>query len=133
MTPVEIARTYLGTKWAHQGRARHGLDCVGLVVKAFEQYGIRDVTDYGRDPHDGLLERRIAEQFGPPIPKSQMLPGDVVCMAFPRVVRHVGIISDHPYGLGLIHTYSSLKRVTEHALDAQWLDRIRYVHRWGRA
>lgn len=128
MTPVEIARSYLGTRWVHQGRARHGLDCVGLLVKAFD---LRDVADYGRDPHDDRLEGRLCEQFGPPVPMSTMRPGDVVAIAFPRVVRHVGIVGDHPDGLSLIHTDSSLKRVTEHRLDDRWLKRIRFVHRIG--
>lgn len=127
MTPVEIARTYLGTRWVHQGRARHGLDCIGLLIKAFP--GIRDVRDYGRDPHDGLLEKHVAEQFGPPVPKSSLRPGDIVLMAFPRAVRHVGIVGDHPDGLSLIHTDRSVGRVTEHRLDARWLDRVRFVHR----
>ncbi len=133
MTPVEIARTYLGVKWVHQGRARHGLDCVGLLVMAFGDVGGRDRTDYGRDPVDGQLEAAIAEQFGPPIPMTQMQPGDVVCMAFPKIVRHVGIVTDHRDGLGLIHTNAHLGRVVEHALDAPWRKRIRFVHRWGRA
>lgn len=130
MTPVEIARTYLGTRWVHQGRARHGLDCVGLLIKAFEPMGVLDRTDYGRDPYDGQLERYVAEQMGPPIPKDQMQPGDVVLMAFPRAVRHAGLVTDYPDGLGLIHTYATLKRVTEHRLCERWYGRIRYVHRW---
>lgn len=126
MTPVEIARSYLGTKWVHQGRARHGMDCVGLLVLAF---GLSDVADYGRDPHDNRLEGRLRAQFGPPVPKETMRPGDVVAMAFPRVVRHVGIVGDHPDGLSLIHADSMLKRVTEHRLDGPWLKRIRFVYR----
>lgn len=29
---VEEARSYLGTKWLHQGRTRDGVDCAGLVA-----------------------------------------------------------------------------------------------------
>lgn len=139
MTPVEIARSYLGTKWVHQGRARHGLDCVGLLIKAFAAYGIRDVTDYSRDPSGGLLERHVREQFGSPVatgtrgrPADRALlhPGDVVLMAFPHVVRHVGIVGDHPSsGLSLIHTSSDAKRVVEHALADEVLRQVRFVHR----
>lgn len=143
MTPVEIARSYLGTKWVHQGRARHGLDCIGLLVKAYAAYGIRDVTDYSRDPSGGLLERHVREQFGPavaagtrarPVDRSLLQPGDVVLMAFPHVVRHVGIVGDHPAGgLSLIHTSSDAKRVGEHSLSDDVLRLVRFVHRMERA
>lgn len=147
MTPVEIARTFLpgserpdGTPWAHQGRSRNGMDCIGLLVSAFSGYGISDISNYSQNPHDGVLERNVSAQFGPPVAVGRLLHGvsesvlrvsDIVVMAFPRVVRHVGIVGDHPDGLSLIHTDAMLKRVTEHRLDIHWLRRIRFVHRVG--
>lgn len=127
MTSVEIARSYLGVRWAHQGRSRYRLDCIGLLVKAFPW--VKDTKGYSRDPHDGLLERLVAEQFGPAVNSDTLQFGDVVLMAFPRVVRHVGIVGDHPLGLSLIHTDAMLGRVTEHRLDDTWRKRIRFVHR----
>lgn len=130
MTPVEIARTYLGTKWVHQGRSRNGLDCIGLVEVAFSDYSLPDWTDYDRNPSGGLLEKRAREALGPPVPLASMRPNDIVLMAFPRVVRHVGIVGDHPDGgLTLIHTYRSINRVCEHRIDDRWHGLIRYVHR----
>lgn len=145
MTPVEIARTFLpsaerpdGTPWRHQGRSREGMDCLGLAKFAYAAYGIRDESNYSQDPSDGTLERGISERFGPPVAVGRVLKGvteevlrvnDLVAMAFPRVVRHVGIVGDHPDGLSLIHTDAMLKRVTEHRLDIHWLRRIRFVHR----
>lgn len=138
MTPVEIARTYLGTMWVHQGRARRGIDCVGLLVAAFSDYGIQDRTDYSRDPSGGVLEANVREQFGDPVAvgsfrrpvqESSIRIGDVLVMAFPFVARHVGIVADHPNGLSLIHTDRSFGAVTEHRLDDRWLPRIRFVHR----
>jgi hypothetical protein len=59
-------------------------------------------------------------------------PGDAVAMAYGRPIRHVGIVAEHPAYpayLSLIHTDSTLGRVTEHILDAKWLRRIRQVYR----
>lgn len=132
MTPVEIARRHVArrTRWEHQARGPASLDCIGLLVEAYAAYGIKDRTDYDRNPRDGKLERQIAEQFGPSVRKEDMRPGDVVCLAFPKVVRHVGIIGDYPGGhLSLIHTSGSTQCVTEHRLDSRWLKRIKSVHR----
>lgn len=145
MTPVEIARTFLpsperpnGTPWRHQGRSRDGMDCLGLARFCYAAYGILDKTNYSQDPRDGDLENGVVERFGPPVAIGRKLNGvsdsvlrvnDLVVMAFPRVVRHVGIIGDHPDGFSLIHTDAMVKRVTEHRLDIHWLRRIRFVHR----
>lgn len=129
MTPIEIARTLIGVRWVHQGRADHGLDCIGLLVRSFAAYGLVDVTDYGRDPNDGQLEAHVAAQVGPPVPLSTMQPGDIALVAFPRAVRHAGIIGDHRDGLSLIHTDASIGRVVEHRLDDRWQRRIRFLHR----
>lgn len=135
MNHVEIARTYLGTKWVHQGRSRKGLDCVGLIRVAFPELNWLEWNDYGRDPVAGLLEQRARQLLGPPIPIDEMRPGDAVLMAFPRAIRHCGIVGDHPHGLSLIHTYQGVGRfggrVVEHVLDRRWRDRIRFVHRMG--
>ena len=40
---VAAARSWIGTPWVHQGRARHGVDCIGLVVMAAADCGL-DVT-----------------------------------------------------------------------------------------
>lgn len=132
MTPVEIARSWIGTPWEHQGRGPRSIDCIGLMVKCFP---VRDRTDYGRSPHDGKLEADVAEQFGPPIPMDQMRAGDLALLAFPRVIRHVGIIAGHwTGGLSIIHTWAGGPRcVCETRIDDDWLKRIKFVHRWGAA
>lgn len=131
MTPVEIARTWLGVPWHHQGRNRHGIDCAGLVVQCFP---VADRFDYDRNPRAGELERVAEEAFGPPIPKSEMRAGDVVLMAFPTVVRHAGIIAERGGQLTLIHTWAGgPRKVVEMPLDDQWRARIKRVHRWSEA
>ena len=128
MTPVEIARSWIGTPWHHQGRGPVALDCIGLLVKCFP---VEDRFDYDRNPRAGTLESEVERQFGAPV--SDMRAGDVVLLAFPRVIRHVGIVADYYRGgLSLIHTWNGGPRcVTEMPLDDQWRARIKRVHRWS--
>lgn len=124
-----VARAWIGTPFRHQGRAAHGLDCVGLVVLACAAVGrpVDDVTSYGRDPHAGLLEQHLGAALRRVAREPR--PGDVVACAFPAVVRHVGIVGEHPLGgLSLIHTWSRVGRVVEHVFDAQWRRRVRGVY-----
>lgn len=131
MTPVEFARSQIGKPWAHQARGPDFWDCAGLLTAAFKPYGIRDRVDYSRDPRNGELERVVAEQFGPPIPLDQLRAQDVILLAFPTVVRHIGIVADYwAGGLSMIHTWAGGPRcVTETRLDDVWMKRIKVVHR----
>lgn len=62
-TPLEYvikARGYIGTKFHHQGRSPHGMDCIGLVVLPARDLGIElaDWFRYSRYPQrDVMLER----------------------------------------------------------------------------
>ena len=128
----EAARRYLGVPFRHQGRSEKALDCVGLVYLAVRDCGwsdllAHDIAGYGRNPYGGLLEGGLVAAFG--APASDMQPGDVVAMRYPRLVRHVGILGDHPDGLSLIHTDNRIGRVVEHHIDARWLRRIAHVYR----
>lgn len=145
MDAVEAARAYLGVPFVHQGRTRRGLDCIGLVALALIDAGMghyalhpANRTDYGRDPHEGLLERRLRDIFGEPVataPPGQPIdlcacrPGDVAALAYAGPIRHVGLIAEHPHGLSLIHTDSHLGRVTEHRIDDRWARRVALVFR----
>lgn len=128
MTPLERARACLGVKWKHQGRNPEiAIDCAGLLIHAFEVE--EETPQYGREPYAGLMEATLERFLGPPI-DGPMQPGDVVAMAYTGSIRHCGMIGDHPNGgLSLIHTDSILGHVTEHALDAKWLRRIKKVYR----
>lgn len=125
----EAARQWMGVRFQHQGRTRHGIDCVGLVVRTAQTCGIDtgDFTDYGRDPHDGLLEFHLRRVFGEPV--TDIRAGDVAAIDYKGAVRHVGIVAEHPHGLGLIHASHFTDRVTEHRIDDRWMRRIRQVYR----
>ena len=126
MTPADFiaaARSYVGVPFRHQGRTRHGVDCIGLVVCAARDIGITlaDRTDYARDPN-GLLPLEMARQFAP-VESPQA--GDILLMRFRGEPQHVAILA----GETLIHSYASIGRVVEHGLDAKWRRRIVAAYR----
>lgn len=126
MTPADFvaaARSYVGVPFRHQGRTRHGVDCIGLVVCAARDIGLAlaDRTDYPRDPN-GLLPLEMARQFAP-VESPQA--GDILLMRFRGEPQHVAIMA----GATLIHGYASIGRVVEHGLDAKWRRRIVAAYR----
>lgn len=138
---VAEARTWLGTRFHHQGRVRKtathpgGCDCIGLVVgvvrdlqipskqsgKFLHQY---DYKNYSRLP-DGKLFREMLEKYLTEIPIDETQPGDVLLFRFEKDPQHIAIVSDYKHGgLGLIHCYASSRKVVEHVLDDGWRNRM---------
>jgi hypothetical protein len=89
-----------------------------------------DSTVYDRDPAHGLLEQHLRALFGPRLSKEQMQFGDIAVVNYKGEVRHAGIITPHPDGpFGIIHTDSSVKRVTVHRINEMWMRLIAGVYR----
>lgn len=128
----DAARQYLGVPYRHQGRNPDvGIDCVGLLSLALRDIehpaAACDVTNYGRDPAFGLLEKHLRDAFGPPVTEWQA--GDVASCQFFGAVRHVAILGQNANGWTLIHTTHMTKRAVEHSLAAKWIKRVREVYR----
>jgi cell wall-associated NlpC family hydrolase len=101
---VESATAMLGQPYRFGGAAPGGFDCSGLVVYAAGAAGIR-------------LPRTAAEQLhaGVPVPRSQLLPGDLVFMHLKHKELHVGIAID---GERFVHAPSSGGHVRIDSLSA---------------
>ncbi len=99
---IAAARTYIGVPWQHQGRSRHGIDCVGLLVCVARDLGIpvEDVRAYEREPRAHDLAR-ILRRHCVSVPVAAMRRGDIVLMGRPST--HVGILTHAHRPLGLIH------------------------------
>ena len=124
------ARTWLGTPFRHQGRAKGaGVDCAGLVVGVAKALGLSefDTTAYGRLPN-GHQMRRLCDEHLRSIQLDALLPGDVLLMAWRRYPQHLAIVADHPQGLGIVHAHESAGQVVEHRLDEVWRARIRAAY-----
>lgn len=130
---IAEARSYVGCRWRHRGRSRYGIDCIGLLVKALAAGGIsmRDRLDYGREPWNDGLDKEMVAHFGEPV--ADLQPGDVVTMRGIGQPEpgHVGLIAEHGDRLTIIHSYNARanERVTEHGIDAEWMNRIAKIYR----
>lgn len=148
---VTAARKYLGKPLRHQGRFK-ALDCVGLVLAIADDLRLVDIhgqpikradyANYGPQPVDGAVQEEISQRLlEVPSPAASspaalnalsllLQPGDVVTLRVPLIPCHVGVVSTVAGKPGVIHAYSSSKKVVEHRFDANWLRRIAGVFRF---
>lgn len=120
------ARSWLGTKFHHQGRKKDvGVDCIGLVVGVAAELGlhenitVHDRQNYARQPDESELQNALVANFR----EVELQVGAVALFNIDGRAQHVGIITDYA-DLGVIHAYAQARKVVEHGLDAQWRKRI---------
>jgi NlpC/P60 family putative phage cell wall peptidase len=129
---VSTARSWLGTRFHHQGRLKGvGCDCAGLVVGVCRELliDVADKTDYTRQP-DGVMMRQTCEQNMTEIAPTQITPGDVLLFRFDQHPQHVAIVGNYDHGgLSIIHAYAPSRKVIETRLDDVWMSRIVAAYR----
>jgi cell wall-associated NlpC family hydrolase len=104
MLIVDAASAMIGQPYRFGGAAPGGFDCSGLVVYAAGGAGITAP----RTAHEQL-------NFGTPISRAELAPGDLVFMHLAHKELHVGIVID---GNRFIHAPSSGGRVRVDSLGA---------------
>ena len=117
---VAAARSYVGVPWRHLGRARTGVDCIGLVLLAARDAGVdlADPAPYVREPQGTRLLEGIlayAERV------SEAKAGDVLLFRLGLYGGHVGIASVHPAWdvPACLHAYAPRRQVVEQPMDAE--------------
>ena len=132
---LDVARTYLNTPFAHQGRTRgFGLDCVGLPLMIAQELNIVDTkgrpmngglySTYTGQPIDTLVLDCCIEHLVRKV-VTQLKPGDIVCMRVDNVPCHVGIYDEVNGQPWIIHAYNGGScKVVEHGIDRKWWRRI---------
>jgi len=127
------AHKYIGVRFRHRGRTERGLDCVGLVIRCAMDCGYMRYEEfaYGHEPRDSVLQGVLEEHFGEPVTRAPRI-NDVILMRLRRggEPSHVGIITTHPNGLGIIHTHSILSRVTYQRFTPKIQRVIAGVYQW---
>jgi cell wall-associated NlpC family hydrolase len=135
-TIVKQARSWLGTRYHHQGRLKRsatsggGIDCLGLIIGVAKELEIPargskllsncDESGYSAYP-DGARLRWFLDQHLRPVSKKQIRAGDVLLFKIFEHPQHIGIATDYPAGgLGIIHCYSGAGAVVEHILSPSW-------------
>lgn len=122
---VNEARKWLGAPWQHQGRTKHGIDCVGLIIKV--AHGLKltdyDYTGYGRVP-DGQTLKRLVEEHLDPAGVDEV--GAVLLLRFMQAPQHLAIRTD----VGMIHAYAHVGKVIETSFDDRWRKRVVGAYRF---
>jgi len=126
---VEVARSWVGVKYHHQGRSRNGVDCVGLILAVSDglRIGLHDIDEAlrcGRCPPRGndLLRHLRAQLIE--VDGIDRHAGDVLAFwVNPKSKRpqHLGIMSDSGQ---FIHVETFVKRVVEQPMESWWTERI---------
>jgi len=136
MDAVLEARAWLGTSFQHQGCLKGvACDCIGLVKGVGMALGLVDYNpasveaksfaSYSMQPDSQRMREGLATWLVPILVDDAAL-GDVLFMAWGREPQHVALVTDR----GIIHSYSSVGKVVEHSLDAQWKRRIVAAYRY---
>jgi cell wall-associated NlpC family hydrolase len=102
---IDEARSWIGTRWVHQGRARTGIDCAGLLIMVGTALDIpvEDLLGYRRSPDGVTFRQHIFKQttFEP-----QPRPGSIGLFREAKYPTHTGIFATDDTGrLTLIHAY----------------------------
>lgn len=108
---VASARGYLGSRWMHQGRTLHGVDCIGLLLCAGWDSGLElpDFPNYTRTPVPAVFLEAI---------RSHTLPGDRLPLRHGSIAIfkqamfpcHVGLIATDKGEPTLIHSLMAVPR-----------------------
>lgn len=129
---IEAARTWLGVRWAHQGRSRAGVDCVGLVIMVARacRGSQFDVLDYPRLAQDERMLRTADEVLVRRASVDDLQAGDVVILRYHQQ-RHMGIVAPYVFGgLSLIHAYAPARKVVETRLSDDLSQRVLAGYGW---
>lgn len=103
------ARALVGTRFRPQGRSDAGLDCLGLVIAAFDFPTDAARRDYRlRGAHRREIEQGLGRYFRR-IQKGQGRAGDVLLMSVASDQLHLGIQTP----TGFVHADARIGRVVE--------------------
>ena len=136
MDAVAETRAWLDTPFKHQGCLKGvACDCIGLVGGVGVALGLVDY-DENSDKAKPFLNYRLMPDskkmreglgiFLVPISVTEATVADILFLAWTKEPQHVALISDR----GIIHSYSGVGRVVEHALDEQWQRRVTAAYRY---
>jgi len=133
---VAEARTWLGTPFKHQGCLKGvACDCIGLIKGVGLALCLADYdpdgpeatayASYSMNPNSRRMRAGLATWLVP-ISVADATVADIYFMAWGREPQHVALITDK----GIIHSYSAIGKVVEHALDEDWKRRIVAAYRF---
>lgn len=148
-TAAEImaaARSYIDTPVFHRGRTHHGIDCLGLIIRAGVDSGAMPdpnegswpYHEYGRLPNGRRLVTSL-DHFLVRIELEEAVPGDVVALSWGASVEpmHLAIRTELGGRQMIVHANPKMAskryphgRVLEQGYAAEWVERSRLAWRY---
>lgn len=141
---VQCARSWIGTRFHHQGRIKKttthkgGVDCLGLLIGVASELNLQsnagtllaheDERDYAHYPDSGRLIKRLSGLLTA-IQPSQLVPGDILVLTIDNRPQHLAIAAQQDEKTTMIHAYAPARAVVEHRMDSYWFERIAAVFR----
>jgi cell wall-associated NlpC family hydrolase len=125
---VEVARSWIGTPYRHQGRTRQNVDCIGFVIAVAADLGVTIVAphNYSDSPSGEMMMARSREQFDEVTDRTLPRPGDIMGMwGWNRnEPQHFAIAAEYGGRQTMIHAFSKRGMVVEHSVDSFWNKRL---------
>lgn len=125
---IEVARSWLGVPYRHQGRTKSYVDCIGLIVGIGADLGetIEAPLDYTNSPSGQMLMERSRVQFREVTDRKEPVPGDIMALwGWNRhEPQHFAICSHFGSRPTMIHAFSKRGQVVEHGIDPFWEKRL---------
>lgn len=142
---VMEARSWVGTRFLHQGRRKKdsqdngGVDCLGVLMGVAHALALRDaagdalcahdVREYSKQPDPIALRSALGGALVVREVNVECGMADVVLLAVDGRAQHVAVVGEHDARLTLIHAYAPARKVVEHFFDDFWKSRV--VARYG--
>jgi NlpC/P60 family putative phage cell wall peptidase len=133
---VEIAKSWVGTPYRHQGDQKHiGCDCLGLIRGVWREVYDSEperpnpyAKDWAEQGGDERMLEAARRHFGPEIPVSEMHEGSLILFRWRQgtAIKHAGIVSGPSH---FIHAYERIC-VTQSPLVPSWKRRIAAVFKF---
>lgn len=142
------ARAFIDTPYSHAGRVPGiGLDCTGLLTSVADlvKYPYTDAPRDYSQIQDGQTMLEFLRLNMDEVAIADRRPSDVAVFWWDRETKypiHAGIFVSRPDGLGLVHTYTDVRKVVEHIFCprhppkgrmnpyAVWSRRLCHLFRW---
>lgn len=123
---LEIAKSYLKTKYHHMGRVKQGgVDCLTLLACVFEEAELVPKIEIPYYPQDWHLhrseERYLKGLLNFTIEVKTPKPADIVLWKFGRCYSHGAIVVEWPL---VIHAYTGIGCVYEDAEASLFLKTV---------
>jgi NlpC/P60 family putative phage cell wall peptidase len=133
---VAEARTWVGTPYRHQGRAKgRRVDCVGLILGVGQQTGLLNVSAEAWAPYSGYARTPNPKRMGEAMdlflreldwPREEPAPDGAIGWLQWRddLPMHLAIMATFQGRRTMIHAFEGVEACVEHGFVAEWPSRV---------